>query len=313
MYDASKKAKRTLDLIEPIIAASWLNRAGDIVAALDSTLVLIRADAYQYLTQDEVTVLIAEHTKAIHPGLPQPKGPQTHTHTALQRQPTLHQQLSKIPAELADDFLSQLLTLGPNARLSIFDVPPSRPEVCEAAVIAKVATAVKVFQRYKSPTVSPTPPLLNVTAADDSKARPSTPEQTGRALATTSAIADQAEHSTAARKGLADCAEHDDSGIGKGHASGRPIAEPSLSGHGGRLKGAEGSPGSKGSSRAADQPGPRRTGVVHEAGNVNMHVATLSRYCHTHCQLVVCMLFGCYLPSGRSQSLDMTPAPNDRP
>ena len=201
-------------------------------------------------------------------------------HTALQRQQTLQQQLSKVPAELADDFLSQLLALGPDARLSIFDVPPSRPEVCEAAVIAKVATAVKVFQRYKSPSVSPTPPLFHASAADANPALASTNENTGRDPASSSPAPDGlAECSTAAMQGLAESAQQNDSG----HASGRRIAETSLSGHGGRSKGAgggpsgvQGAPGPTGGSAAA-QAASGRPGVAHEAGNVNMHVATLSR------------------------------------
>lgn len=152
VYDDTKKLKRTLDLIEPVIAASWLNVEGDIVAALERNVVVIRADTYQFLSQDEMVALIAEHTKGAIPGPAHP-----FRSSALQRQATLQQQLSMIPAALCDDFLSHLMTLSADARLSIFDVPPSRPEVSETAVVARVATAAKAWQRYKSAAKSPPP------------------------------------------------------------------------------------------------------------------------------------------------------------
>ena len=67
MYDRRKRLKRTMHLLEPIFSVSFLNDRGDIVAALDKTLVVVRADTYQYLTADEMSMLVAEHAKSQQP------------------------------------------------------------------------------------------------------------------------------------------------------------------------------------------------------------------------------------------------------
>lgn len=63
VYDRRKRLKRTMHLLEPIFTASFLNDKGDIVAALDKKLVVIRADRYQFLTADEMASLVLEHAK----------------------------------------------------------------------------------------------------------------------------------------------------------------------------------------------------------------------------------------------------------
>ena len=67
MYDRRKRLKRTMHLLEPIFSVSFLNDRGDIVAALDNKLVVVRADTYQYLTADEMSMLVAEHAKSQQP------------------------------------------------------------------------------------------------------------------------------------------------------------------------------------------------------------------------------------------------------
>lgn len=60
VYDRRKRLKRTMHLLEPILSVSFLNDKGDIVAALNKNLVVIRANSYQFLTADEMTMLVTE-------------------------------------------------------------------------------------------------------------------------------------------------------------------------------------------------------------------------------------------------------------
>lgn len=64
VYDQRKQLKRTMHLLEPIFSASFLNDKGDIVAALNKKLVVIRADSYQYLTADEMASLLIDYAKS---------------------------------------------------------------------------------------------------------------------------------------------------------------------------------------------------------------------------------------------------------
>ena len=64
MYDSRKQLKRTMDLLEPVFSASFLNDKGDIIAALSRSLVIIQADRYQFLTADEMASLVTEHAKS---------------------------------------------------------------------------------------------------------------------------------------------------------------------------------------------------------------------------------------------------------
>ena len=282
VYDDTKKLKRTLDLIEPVTAASWLNVEGDIVAALERNLVVIRADTYQFLSQDEMVALIAEHTKG---AIPAASHSTPLRSSALQRQATLHQQLSMIPAALCDDFLSHLMTLSADARLSIFDVPPSRPEVSETAVVARVATAAKAWQRYRSAANSPT---LTIPPTADSNADPSSnPETDGHGKDNSTAqpsnadmqrgelrgahgsdrLTSPAAASTSAAAGASNQAGKHRGGVGWG---GVVEAQPA-SAHASRR------------SSAAQRSGPHlgsepgHTGV-HDPGNVNMHMGVMNRF-----------------------------------
>lgn len=53
-----------MHLLEPVFSASFLNDRGDIIAALNRTLVIIQADNYQFLTADEMASLVTEHAKS---------------------------------------------------------------------------------------------------------------------------------------------------------------------------------------------------------------------------------------------------------
>ena len=64
VYDRHKRLKRSMHLLEPIFAASFLNDKGDIIAALNRNLVVIRADNYQFLTADEMASLVTEHARS---------------------------------------------------------------------------------------------------------------------------------------------------------------------------------------------------------------------------------------------------------
>ncbi len=64
VYDTQKRLKRAMHLLEPILSVSFLNDTGDIVAALNRKLVVIRADSYKFLTADEMSMLVTEHTKS---------------------------------------------------------------------------------------------------------------------------------------------------------------------------------------------------------------------------------------------------------
>ena len=64
VYDKRKHLKRTMHLLEPIFSASFLNDKGDIIAALNKKLVVIRADSYQYLTADEMASLLIDYAKS---------------------------------------------------------------------------------------------------------------------------------------------------------------------------------------------------------------------------------------------------------
>lgn len=271
VYDDTKKLKRTLDLIEPVIAASWLNIEGDIVAALERNLVVIRTDTYQFLTQDEMVALIAEHTKGVIPG---PVHPTPLRSSALQRQATLQQQLSMIPAALCDDFLSHLMTLSADARLSIFDVPPSRPEVAETAVVARVATAAKAWQRYKSAANSPTPTVT--LPADPNSIRENVGH--GEDVAT-------AQHSSAdMQRGEARGAHGPDRVTS--HAAASTSAAAGASGQAGKQRGGVGWAGVVGASaHGSRRSSAAQRSVAHvglepryDPGNVNMHRGVTNRY-----------------------------------
>jgi hypothetical protein len=64
VYDKRKRLKRVMHLLEPILSVSFLNDTGDIVAALNKQLVVIRADSYKFLTADEMSILVTEHAKS---------------------------------------------------------------------------------------------------------------------------------------------------------------------------------------------------------------------------------------------------------
>ena len=64
VYDTQKRLKRAMHLLEPILSVSFLNGTGDIVAALNRKLVVIRADSYKFLTADEMSMLVTEHAKS---------------------------------------------------------------------------------------------------------------------------------------------------------------------------------------------------------------------------------------------------------
>ena len=59
-----KRLKRAMHLLEPILSVSFLNDTGDIVAALNRKLVVVRADSYKFLTADEMSMLVTEHAKS---------------------------------------------------------------------------------------------------------------------------------------------------------------------------------------------------------------------------------------------------------
>lgn len=94
-----------MHLLEPIFSASFLNDKGDIVAALNRSLVVIRADSYQFLTADEMASLVTEHARSqVAPGqacspagimaqraAEQLAGSGSKAHQALVRQATLGQ------------------------------------------------------------------------------------------------------------------------------------------------------------------------------------------------------------------------------
>ena len=64
VYDRRKRLKRVMHLLEPILSVSFLNDTGDIVAALNRKLVVIRADSYKFLTADEMSMLVTENAKS---------------------------------------------------------------------------------------------------------------------------------------------------------------------------------------------------------------------------------------------------------
>lgn len=262
VYDDAKKLKRTLDLIEPVIAASWLNVKGDIVAALERNLVVIRADTYQFLSQDELVTLIAEHTKG---AVPSP----------LPRQATLQKQLSMIPPALCDDFLTHLMTLSADARLSIFDVPLSPLEVNATAVVARVAHAAKTWRHYKSAASS-----HPSSGAADSKSQHDAAGPHGNLTATR-------QHSNAEVGG-------DDVGVSrlKSNAAASSSAAPDVSSHAAKQNGSVGwggvvggEPSSAHGSRHNSLPpgrGPHMSSALThtgrlDPGNVNMHIGVMNR------------------------------------
>ena len=65
VYDRRKRLKRVMHLLEPILSVSFLNNTGDIVAALNRKLVVIRAESYKFLTADEMSMLVTEHAKSV--------------------------------------------------------------------------------------------------------------------------------------------------------------------------------------------------------------------------------------------------------
>lgn len=107
-----------MHLLEPVFSASFLNDKGDIVAALNRTLVIIQADTYQFLTADEMASLVTEHAKSQHQQQPgQPLSPAavnaqraamqlmqtgSKTHQALVRQTTVAQVTSSMKSQLLE-------------------------------------------------------------------------------------------------------------------------------------------------------------------------------------------------------------------
>ena len=63
----------------------------------------------------------------------------------------LSTQLSMAQALMQPDMLQHLQSLGSDARLSIFDDTITKPDVSPVAVVAKLASAAKTWQRFKSP------------------------------------------------------------------------------------------------------------------------------------------------------------------
>ena len=74
-----------MHLLEPVFSASFLNDKGDIIAALNRTLVIIRADNYQFLTLDEMASLVTEHAKSQQQQQQQPGQPLSQAAANAQR------------------------------------------------------------------------------------------------------------------------------------------------------------------------------------------------------------------------------------
>lgn len=108
-----------MHLLEPVFSASFLNDKGDIVAALNRTLVIIQADSYQFLTADEMASLVTEHAKSQQhqqqPGQPLSQAAMnaqraavqllktgSRAHQALVRQTTMAQVTSNMKSQLLE-------------------------------------------------------------------------------------------------------------------------------------------------------------------------------------------------------------------
>ena len=118
MYDSRKQLKRTMHLLEPVFSASFLNDKGDIIAALNRSLVIIQADRYQFLTADEMASLVTEHAKSQQqqqPGQPLSQAAVnaqraamqllksgSKAHQALVRQTTMAQVVSSMKSQLLE-------------------------------------------------------------------------------------------------------------------------------------------------------------------------------------------------------------------
>ena len=59
--DASKQVKRVLYLLQPVQCVCFLNAKGDILAGLGNRVVVTPADAYQYLSPQQMQQLLAHH------------------------------------------------------------------------------------------------------------------------------------------------------------------------------------------------------------------------------------------------------------
>ena len=59
--DASKQVKRVLYLLQPVQCVCFLNAKGDILAGLGNRVVVTPADAYQYLSPQQMQQLLAQH------------------------------------------------------------------------------------------------------------------------------------------------------------------------------------------------------------------------------------------------------------
>ncbi|DBB16734.1 TPA: hypothetical protein ACH3X3_014977 [Trebouxia sp. C0006] len=169
VYDIRKRLKRAMHLLEPILSVSFLNATGDIVAALNRKLVVIRADSYKFLTADEMSMLVTEHVKSkqqplrqtpaivlraamqlaesgsskrLHPEQQQhlSQAPETQSQTDLSAQLTMAQ----------PDMLLELHHMDSGTKLSIFDDFTTKADISQAGVVSKVASAVKGWQRYRS-------------------------------------------------------------------------------------------------------------------------------------------------------------------
>lgn len=106
-----------MHLLEPVFSASFLNDQGDIIAALNKKLVVIRADSYQFLTADEMANLLIDYAKSQlqqQPGQPlsqaalnaqraaaQLAASGSKVHQALVRQATMAQVITDIKLHLS--------------------------------------------------------------------------------------------------------------------------------------------------------------------------------------------------------------------
>ncbi|KAL0051218.1 hypothetical protein WJX82_003945 [Trebouxia sp. C0006] len=151
VYDIRKRLKRAMHLLEPILSVSFLNATGDIVAALNRKLVVIRADSYKFLTADEMSMLVTEHVKSkqqplrqtpaivlraamqlaesgsskrLHPEQQQhlSQAPETQSQTDLSAQLTMAQ----------PDMLLELHHMDSGTKLSIFDDFTTKADISQA-------------------------------------------------------------------------------------------------------------------------------------------------------------------------------------
>ncbi|KAL3143046.1 hypothetical protein ABBQ38_003321 [Trebouxia sp. C0009 RCD-2024] len=202
VYDRRKQLKRTMHLLEPVFSASFLNDQGDIIAALNKKLVVIRADSYQFLTADEMANLLIDYAKSQlqqQPGQPLSQAALNAQRAAAQlaasgsKVPTtlphagLSTQLSMAPEPLMQaDLLQGLQACSLDAKLSIFEDTLPGADVSPAGVIAKVATAAKAWQKIRA---SKHKPDAEQTAGSTSRAKAAL--QHDSSMAETSSVPDR--------------------------------------------------------------------------------------------------------------------------